>query len=156
MKTKTKTKTIDLKEKLIRIVEKMEQNTFLLPEGWGERIQMSKKQEAYRTYCGSRGIGRYICFEYQFENGEQFRVDFRNDDIRVESLDIFKPISNLKKKVEYIINSIYEEKHSFIENAEGINKIRSEIAQCKKYISENKDKIKTLEKQIKDYLLLKK
>jgi len=131
----------------------MEQNTFLLPDSWSDSVQMTKADATYRTYVSSRGGGRYINLEYR-GRGETLNVEFRGNDIFVSNQDITKKSVTAKRLLE-IVQSIYEEKHSFIESAEGIRGIREKIAQRKATIHSAKEGIKKLEVELSDLLLLK-
>lgn len=142
-------------ENLMKMIINMESNTFLLPNAWSEEIQMTNKQEFYRSYVGTRGgYGRYINFEYTFESGERLSVNIRGDIISVESLDVFSQPADLKQRVSYVITSIYKEKHSFVADAEGIKNIRVKIRDLMKDKKEIDSKIANLKKQIADYKLV--
>ena len=142
----------NLKKETLALVEKMEQNTFLLPDKFSDYIQMHSKDIVYKTYVGTRGADRYINFTIT-DQKNVFEIGVRNNDIQI-SQSIYKKRLTPKKAYEYI-HDIYIEKHSFIENAEGIKSLRKELRENRKHIQELKDKNKKLEKQIKDGLSIK-
>ena len=140
-----------IKKDLISIIEKMEINTYLLPESWSDEIQMATRDMSYKTYVGKRGIGRYINFVIKSPK-LNVDIDFRGDDVRVNT-SIDKPIK-VKEMYEAVL-AIYEEKHSFIDMAEGVSNLRKQISEKRRNIETAKKEIKILEQQIIDKLQLK-
>jgi len=118
-----KTKS-NCEKRILEIIKSMEGNTFLLPDAWSEKMVMTTKQESYRTYVGTRGEDRYINVEYWFENDEFIAIEFRNEKVLINDHSPFKPVPKLKEKILYVMEAIYKEKHSFIESAKGVKKIR--------------------------------
>jgi len=141
----------ELKKEILKFIENMEGNTFLLPESWSEEIQMETEDFAYKTYVGGRGNGRYI--NIQITNGVE--ITFRKNDIFVNNEDVFsKRIT--PQKVYDIVSAIYKEKHSFKNHSEGERKIRKEITKNKKTIKRIKKETDDLTKRLNDKKLIKK
>ena len=134
-------------------MENMEQNTFLLPESWSETIHMTTKDMSYRSYVGTRGSGRYMHFEVT-EGKNKIDILVRGNDIEV-SQSIFKKRLSENQIVGYI-EDIYKEQHSFIDNAEGIKKLRAELRQNRASIKTLQENNKKLERQIADGLKITK
>ncbi len=143
-------------EDILNKIKTMEQNTYLLPDGFSNEIQIMEKQETYKTYVGNRGDNRYITITYTFENQEKLEIKVRNNKIVIDDYNPFERIENLEEKIIYIVNSIYKEKHSFIENAEGIKSLRRKITELKRTNKYNEQEIDKIRNQIEDYLKLKK
>lgn len=105
-------------EKILKLVEKMEQNTFLLPESWSENMQMNSRSAHYRTYVGGRGDGRYINIEFT-NNNELYNPkaeDFYSITIRKNNIYLNKRLGEKRNEVEIvldIVEAIYKEKFSF-------------------------------------------
>jgi hypothetical protein len=139
-------------QRIITLIERMEQNTFLLPDGWADTIHMATKDMSYRTYVGTRGIGRYMSFE--ITDGERkIDISIRNSDVLM-SQSVFEKRLTADQVLAYI-EAIYTEQHSFIDNAEGIKKLRADIKTNKESIKRLQAENVKLEKQIADALALK-
>lgn len=78
-------------EKILNLVRKMEQNTFLMPNSWSELYQMATRTAHYKTYVGGRGdCGRYINIEYtrndEIYNPKQtdsFVIEIRKNEVYI-------------------------------------------------------------------------
>lgn len=140
-------------QRIIELVSKMEQNTFLLPDGWmSEPVYMATKDMNYKTYVGTRGSSRYMNFVIK-EGKNSIDINIRGIDVTV-SQSIFKKNISAKQVLGYI-EDIYKEQHSFIENAEGIKKLRAEVRQNRESIKRLQEENKKLEQQVADALKLK-
>jgi hypothetical protein len=140
-------------QRVIELIEKMEQNTFLLPDNWSESINMATRDMSYKTYVGGRGNNRYMCFEI-LDGKDSISINIRNEDIMITQSLLKKRVTT--KKVVNYIEDIYKEQHSFIDNVEGIKKLREEVRKNKESIAKLQNKNKNLEIQIKDALKLRK
>lgn len=140
-----------LKEEALKLIRKMEVNTFLLPDSWTDEIMMSDGS-IYKTYVGNRGSTRYINLEYK-EDGVTFTINFRGEKVLIDGNDVFaKPIK--PERVYQIVRKVYDEKHSFVENAEGKKSILLALKSQRDAIISAKKKITELEKQLQDFDIL--
>ena len=143
----------ETQQKIIDLISKMEQNTFLLPDSWmPEQVCMATKDMSYRSYVGNRGSDRYMQFD--IKDGENsVTININNSDIRIDQ-SIFKKNISAGQVLGYF-EDIYKEQHSFVENAEGIKKLRNEIRENRKSIKRLQEENKKLEQQIADALKLR-
>ncbi|MFA6550889.1 MAG: hypothetical protein WCT36_06095 [Candidatus Gracilibacteria bacterium] len=105
-------------EKILDLIKKMEQNTFLLPDSWSEVLHMVSRSAHYKTYVGARNADRYINIEYT-KNEELYNPKI-NDcySITIRKNDVFlnKILGDTKNEINTvldIIEAIYKEKISF-------------------------------------------
>lgn len=140
-------------KRILELIEKMEKNTFLMPDNWMiEEVHMTTRDMSYKTYVGRRGIERYIVFEIRYGD-DSVELNVRGNDV-VMNHSIFKKRISIDTVLVFI-EDIYKEQHSFIENAEGVKKIRAEIRDKKRSIEQDKKEIVRLKKQVSDALILK-
>ena len=144
-------------EKIIDLIRKMEQNTFLLPDSWSEVFNMVSRSAHYKTYVGGRGDGsRYISVEYT-KNDELYnpkQEDCYSIAIRKNEVYLNKRLGEPKNEVDIvldIVEAIYKEKLSF----EIMDK---EVAKKRMRIKELRNTIKTTTEEfnkLKDELSVK-
>lgn len=144
-------------DKILDLIRKMEQNTFLLPDSWSETFNMVSRSAHYKTYVGGRGDGsRHMCVEYT-KNDELYnpkQEDCYSIAIRKNEVFLSKRLGEPKNEVDIvfdIVESIYKEKISF----EIMDK---EVAKKRLRIKEISTSIKSLSqefKKIKDELVSK-
>ncbi len=140
----------DVVQEIIGFIERMEGNTYLLPDSWSPEVQMATRDFAYKTYVGTRGsYGRYI----NIDIADGIKIDIRKNTVSISNLDISQPYPKLEY-IRDIVKAIYEEKHSFADTAEGLAQIRTEITAKKKDIKQAKEELTKLDKQLADYLAL--
>ena len=144
----------EIKQTIIGLISTMESNTFLLPDSWSDDMQMSTRDMSYKTYVGSRGAGRYI--NIVMSSPElNIEIDIRGEEITLDKMGLFQKRVQPKQVLE-LIQAIYNEKYSFRESAEGLTKLRKEIAEKRASINRNKSELLVLQKQVEDYLKLNK
>ena len=132
-----------VKDRLNNLVNKMAQNSFLMPDAFSDVIDLQANDYSYKTYVGKRDLtSRYIIVYITLEGEDIIEVIFRNkeDIIIKKSIDVVFSLAKVLKLIELI----YEEKHSFSNHNEGARKLR-------KSIREAKERIKTIEKEIQSY-----
>lgn len=132
-----------VKDRLNNLVNKMAQNSFLMPDSFSDVIDLQANEYSYKTYVGTRELsGRYIIIYITLEGEDIIEVVFSRDEeiIVKKSIDV---VFSLRKFLE-LFELIYEEKHSFSNHDEGARKLR-------KSIREAKGRIKTIEKEIQSY-----
>jgi len=140
----------NVEKEIVSLVQKMENNTFLLPDSWSSDIAMSNFDWSYKTYVGTRGCSRYI-------NINIITILCTIEiSIRSNSVFIQKPMS-LKLSPENVleyVQEIYNEKHSFKDYSEGKKSIRLKIKNLQQTIKESNDKIIKLKKELEDSELI--
>jgi hypothetical protein len=143
----------ELQNDVIKMIEGMEGNKFLLPDSWSPEIQMASQDILYKTYVGSRGSNRYM--NIHTVRGER-EVDIHISDnvITAQSSVFGKPIT--AQEVHDLVSAVYEEKHSFIESAGELVKMRTEIAKKRAEIRNANEELKKLEIVLQDFLKLSK
>ncbi len=129
----------ELLKEIERMVTAMNANTFLLPNGWSDRIDMDLQDWSYVTYC-SRSTSLYINIDIYKEEEKIFEFHFNFGKINVTSL---LGVSVTPKKMYDYIKLIYDEKHSFSEHDEGLKSLREKLR-------DERNKIKSANKQIKE------
>ena len=132
-----------VKDRLNNLVNKMAQNSFLMPDAFSDVIDLQANDYSYKTYVGNRCLSsRYVIIYITLEGEDIIEVVFsRNEDIIIKkSIDVVFSLAKFLKLIELI----YEEKHSFSNHNEGSRKLR-------KSIREAKEKIKNIEKEIQSY-----
>lgn len=143
----------ELKDDIIRMVSLMEQNTFLLPDGWSDNIQMASCNAMYRTYVQKRGVNRYMALEYDDEKSK-VRLTISRDSVGTTETNLLSKRTTVKE-AHRIVSAIYNEMHSFKDGAEGKASIRKEIREKRKKISDLKAEIVALEQRLVDAELLR-
>lgn len=157
MEKLTKKQKID---KIIGLIAKMEQNTFLLPESWSETMNMVSRSAHYRTYVGRRGSDRYINIEYT-KNDELYNPkieDCYKINIKGNNIIIEKLVGSMKNEVDNILDiveAIYKEKISFEIMDGEIVKKRLKLKELKQQIIEQTKEFNTIKKCLLDYDNLK-
>lgn len=149
-----------IREDILRMMDNMLSNMFLLPDGWTDEITMLNG-DTYKTYVDDTSrspANRYVHIiynKYHLTGIICYEIVIRRDKITLSDTDIF---SELKHKIEIvydIIKTVYKEKRSFIDNAEGIKSIRTKINSEKSSIVRCEKAIKEYEQQLKDLKKLK-
>ena len=140
----------NVEKEIVSLVQKMENNTFLLPDSWSSDVAMSNFDWSYKTYVGGRGCLRYI--------NVNIITMLCTIEISIRSNSVFiqKPMS-LKLSPENVleyVQEIYNEKHSFKEYSEGKKSIRLKIKNLQHIIKESNDKIIKLKKELEDSELI--
>ena len=128
--------------KILSLIKKMEENTFLLPDSWSELFNMVSRSAHFKTYVGGRGdYNRYINIEYT-KNDELYnpkQKDCYSITIRKNEVFINKRLGERKNEIELvldIVEAIYKEKISF----ELMNK---EVAKKRLKLKELRETIKS-------------
>ena len=105
--------------RVLDLIRKMEQNSFLLPDNWSEMFNMVSRTAHYKTYVGARGeYSRYINIEYT-KNDELYnpsQEDCYSITIRKNEVFLNKRLGEPKNEIDIvldIVESIYKEKISF-------------------------------------------
>jgi hypothetical protein len=124
------------------LVSKMEQNTFLLPDVFSEVIDMMFEEWSYKTYVGTRGLGRYIVFYIYKDDPNKciYEMVFRNEDIEIKQS--ISEVNLTANKIYQFVEAIYKEKHSFEMFDDSLKTLRKKL----RYTKEQK---KNIEKEIK-------
>ena len=137
METLTKKQKV---EKIIKLVRKMEQNAFLLPDSWSDLFEMVSRSAHYKTYVGGRGdTSRYINIEYT-KNDELYnpkQEDCYEITIRKNEVFLNKRLGETKNEVNLvldIIEAIYKEKISFEIIDKEVAKKRTKIKELRETI----------------------
>lgn len=142
----------EIKQTIIGLIRTMEGNTFLLPDSWSDDMQMSTRDMSYKTYVGSRGVGRYINIVVSSPE-LNIEINVRGAEITLDKIGLFQKRVQPKQVLE-LIQAIYNEKYSFRESAEGLTKLRKELKEKRDYINRKKSEVVVIQKQIDDYLKL--
>lgn len=135
-------------KEIISLVEKMEVNTFLLPESWSETVNMQDKDISYRTYVQRRGSDRYMQFE--FKGGKHdYSLNIRGDRVILDDYDFVRtvPLSRVLEDMK----ALYEDVKSFKSFSEGLTKLRNELARERTNLRGAKKKIEKLIEEIANY-----
>jgi hypothetical protein len=136
----------ELLQETLSMIDKMSQNTYLLPNGWSDKIEMSNFDWCYKTYVSESTrskIGRYINIDIYNENNDktnEFLI--RSEKIEVSHVLGQKPIDI--KTVNFYISEIFKEKHSFENHVEGVKPLKVKIKRAN-------EQIKSYQKDIEDY-----
>jgi hypothetical protein len=152
-------KTLNKKQKIAKIhsyIEKMEQNTFLLPDSWSEMFTMITRSAHYKTYVGGRGDnGRYINIEYtkndELYNPKQkdcYSIEFRKNEIYLQ-----KRLGESKNEVDLvldIVEAIYKEKISFEIMEKQVAKKREEMKNLRETIKSATAQFNKLKQELDD------
>jgi len=135
-------------KEIISLVERMEVNTFLLPDSWSDNINMQDRDICYRTYVQRRGSHRYMQFD--FKGGKyDYSLGIRGDRVILNDYDFLRTIS--LSKVLDDMSAMYEDVKSFKSLSECLTKLRNELAGKRKNLQETKNDIKKLEEEIPNY-----
>ena len=140
MKNLTKKQKID---KILNLIRRMEQNTFLLPDSWSSVVDMITRSAHYKTYVSHRGDSeRYINIEYtknnELHNPKQ--EDCYSIEIRKNNIYINKRLGEVKNEVNLvfdIVEAIYKEKYSFEIMDKTVAEKRKEMKELRGRIKEN-------------------
>jgi hypothetical protein len=129
--------------RLNELVNKMAENSFLMPDGFSDVIDLQANDYSYKTYVGNRSLrDRYIGI-YIVLGGEEITEVFFSSDGRIIVKKEVSVNLSMNKFLE-LVELIYNEKHSFVNHNEGARKLR-------KSIREATQRIKSIEKEIKSY-----
>ena len=144
-----------MKTKIVSILElirKMESNTFLLKDSWSETIPMITTDYEYRTYVGQRNDkDRYINIQLFKLGIEKVEILFRKKEIHISKPIDFKfDINDLFN----IVESIFNEVHSFKNHNEGLRLVKSKIIDCKRSIKLEEERLVKLQQELSDALIL--
>jgi hypothetical protein len=143
----------ELQADILKMIESMEGNKFLLPDSWSPEIQMATQDLLYKTYVGTRGSGRYMNIDTN-KQGRIVNIRFSGSDITVNT-DVFgKPVT--AREVHELVSAVYNEKHSFVESAGELVKLRQEITEKRADIRTSNKELKAQEEVLQDYLKLSK
>jgi len=144
-------------EKVMDLIRKMEQNTFLLPDSWSEVFNMVSRSAHYKTYVGGRGDwSRYINVEYT-KNDDLYnpkQEDRYSIVIRKNEVFLNKRLGESKNEVDIvldIVEAIYKEKISFEVMDKEVAKKRLRIKELRNTIKATTEELNKL----KDELLAK-
>lgn len=143
-------KKSEIKKQILEKISIMEQNTFLFPLSWSEKIEMEDYSWSYKTYnSGSKGVSRYHNIEIYNSDIKILDINFRNSNIEIiQNLDL-KAITYLD--VLNYVSIIFDEKHSFKNHSEGKRKIRKSINEKKQLVKNNLKEIELLEQRLLDF-----
>ena len=122
-------------ESILDFIRKMEQNTFLLNDGFSDTTPLLSAEYEYRTYVGGRGDNaRYIQIELSRLGIKEIEIKIRGKDILIEKkIDKTFSINDCYNIIELIFNEV----HSFKNHDEGIRKIKNDIIK-KRIVDPNK------------------
>lgn len=139
-------------ESILEFIRKMESNTFLLKDSWSDPIPMITTDYEYKTYVGHRGDKeRYINIILLQLGVQKINIEFRKNTIHISKPIDFKfSIDDLFN----IIESIFNEVHSFKNHNEGLRSVRAKIIDCKKSIESKEKELDRLQQELKDALIL--
>ncbi len=138
-----------LKQEILDKISIMENNTFLFPKSWSDKIDMIDEEWSYKTYNnGEVGDNRYHNLEIHVEDDTILNVGFRGNRIQVIQ-DLDKKQTSIKDVLFYV-TKIYEELHSFKNHDEGKRDIRKKITQAKQRKKQADEDIKELKQQLID------
>ena len=139
-----------LKAEIIQMIEAIEQNTFLFPLSWSDKIQMTNYDWEYKTYnSGSVGVNRYHNIEIHEREETVLIIDFRRENTIEVTQDLAKNNITLRQ-VHFYISAIYEELHTFKNHNEGARKIRKNITKKLAQIRTEKKELAVLRQQLTD------
>lgn len=143
-------KKSEIKKQILEKISIMEQNTFLFPLSWSEKIEMEDYPWSYRTYnSGHKGISRYHNIEIHVGNNKILDINFRNNNIEiVQNLDL-KTVTYLD--VLNYVSIIFDEKHSFKNHSEGKRKIRKTITEKTDLIKRTLAEVELLKQRLIDF-----
>lgn len=139
----------EIKESL-DLVSKMEQNTFLLPDGFSEVIDMMFEEWSYKTYVGTRGLGRYVIFYIYKDDPNKciYEMIFQDKDIEIkQSISEIKLTAN---KIYQFVEAIYKEKHSFEMFDDSLKSLRKKLRSKKEQKIEIEKEIQKINQEILD------
>jgi hypothetical protein len=150
MKTNKKEKIT----KIISLIKKMEQNTFLLPDSWSELFNMVSRSAHYKTYVGGRGdYSRYIDIEYT-KNDELYnpkQEDSYSITIRKNEVYLNKRLGDPQNEVDLvldIVEAIYKEKISFEIMDKEVATKRLKLKELKDSIKKSTDEFTKLKNEL--------
>ncbi len=142
-------------ERIIYLIRKMEQNTFLLPDSWSDTLNMISRSAHYRTYVGGRGdYGRYINIEYT-KNEELYnprQEDCYSITIRKDRVFLNKILGETKNEIDIvldIIEAIYKEKISFEIMDKQVAEKRLKLKELKEKIKANTEEFNKITGELK-------
>lgn len=142
--------------KILDLIRKMEQNTFLLPDSWSELFNMVSRSAHYKTYVGGRGdYSRYINIEYT-KNDELYnpkQEDSYSITIRRNEIYLNKRLGENKNEVDLvldIVESIYKEKISFEIMDKVVATKRLKIKELREEIKRKTEEFNKLNSELKD------
>lgn len=139
-------------ESIVDLIRKMESNTFLLKDSWSETIPMITTDYEYRTYVGKRtDKDRYINIELFKLGIQKVEILFRKKEIHISKPIDFKFDIN---DVFNIVESIFNEVHSFKNHDEGLRLVKSKIIDCKRSIKLEEERLVKLQQELSDALIL--
>lgn len=139
-------------ESIVDLIRKMESNTFLLKDSWSETIPMITTDYEYRTYVGQRtDKDRYINIELFKLGIQKVEILFRKKEIHISKPIDFKFDIN---DVFNIVESIFNEVHSFKNHDEGLRLVKSKIIDCKRSIKLEEERLVKLQQELSDALIL--
>ena len=139
-------------ESIVDLIRKMESNKFLLKDSWSETIPMITTDYEYRTYVGQRtDKDRYINIELFKLGIQKVEILFRKKEIHISKPIDFKFDIN---DVFNIVESIFNEVHSFKNHDEGLRLVKSKIIDCKRSIKLEEERLVKLQQELSDALIL--
>lgn len=139
-------------ESIVDLIRKMESNKFLLKDSWSETIPMMTTDYEYRTYVGQRtDKDRYINIELFKLGIQKVEILFRKKEIHISKPIDFKFDIN---DVFNIVESIFNEVHSFKNHDEGLRLVKSKIIDCKRSIKLEEERLVKLQQELSDALIL--
>ena len=146
-------------DKILKLIFKMENNTFLLPDSWSELVLMTTRSANYKTYVGGRGYNRYINIEY-VKNDELYnpkQEDCYSITIRKNAIYLNKRLGENKNEVDIvldIVESIYKEKYSFEIMDNKVVENRRLLRELKETISATTKKFNKIKRELDDKKLI--
>jgi hypothetical protein len=137
-------------KKSLDLLSKMEQNTFLLPDGFTEVVDMMFEEWSYKTYVGKRGAGRYIIFYIYKDdpNKEIYEIVFRGEEIQIKQSILEKSLT--ANKIYQFVEAIYKEKHSFEMFDDSLKTLRKDLRSKKQKKEAIEKEIQKLNQKIID------
>lgn len=142
-----------LKKEILDKISIMENNTFLFPKSWSDKIDMINEDWSYRTYhSGSTGGSRYHNLEIYTEGEKFLDIGFRGNSIRIEQDLDNKQIGF--EDILFYVSAIFKELHSFKNHNEGKRVIRKKISEKMEAKKRIIKEIVDLKQQIIDFKLL--
>lgn len=143
--------------KILNLIKKMEDNHFLLPDGWSNETNMISRSATFKTYVGGRGdFNRYINIEYKTEEIDNLNLNKNyNYNIMIRRNEIFleKKLGEVKNEIDLvldIIKSIYKEKTSFQLMDKEVFKKRLRLKELKGKIKTHNEEVERIKKELKD------
>lgn len=142
-------KNLKIKNEILEKISKMENNTFLFPLSWSDKVQMKDHDWSYKLYnSGSKGTNRYHNIEIYSKNEKLIEINFRGNKIQTIQ-DLSEKIIRIND-VYFYVSAIYDEMHSFENHDEGKRKIRVEIEEAYSNIKKIEDSIIVLKRRLID------